>query len=115
MTTTKHRLWLEDAEDRKRLLVDIDGRLDRCLAGDLNAMTTGDEIRFVKGDVHEMVTGALIRTVSGAYALTSDGEIELSGERIRIMAGGSSIVIDSSGITINGRPLLKLRSCIGDD
>ncbi|MGY2573340.1 type VI secretion system Vgr family protein [Vibrio sp. C8] len=69
--------------------------------------TVGDYLNKIEGDEHESVLGDWAKKVAGAVGINADGDITLkSGNKITLQVGGSFVVIDSSGVAIDGAKIL---------
>ncbi|TKE90253.1 type VI secretion system tip protein VgrG, partial [Vibrio kanaloae] len=69
--------------------------------------TMGDYLNKIEGDEHESVLGDWAKKVAGAVGINADGDITLkSGNKITLQVGGSFVVIDSSGVAIDGAKIL---------
>lgn len=69
--------------------------------------TVGDYVSKIEGDEHNAVLGDWAKKVAGAVGINADGDITLkSGNKITLQVGGSFVVIDSSGVAIDGAKIL---------
>lgn len=69
--------------------------------------TVGDYVSKVEGDEHNAVLGDWAKKVAGAVGINADGDITLkSSNKITLQVGGSFVVIDSSGVAIDGAKIL---------
>jgi type VI secretion system secreted protein VgrG len=77
--------------------------------GEIKRMTTavaGDQEELILGDATRVVTGPAVERYGKDYGLRATGEVVISaGKKLIFKVGGNFIVIDSSGITINGKKL----------
>ncbi|WP_418113606.1 type VI secretion system tip protein TssI/VgrG [Vibrio scophthalmi] len=69
--------------------------------------TVGDYLSKIEGDEHQSVVGDWAKKVAGAVGINADGDITLkSGNKITLQVGGSFVVIDNSGVAIDGAKIL---------
>ncbi|MCG9753196.1 type VI secretion system tip protein VgrG [Vibrio brasiliensis] len=69
--------------------------------------TVGDYVSKVEGDEHNAVLGDWAKKVAGAVGINADGDVTIkSGNKITLQVGGSFVVIDSSGVAIDGAKIL---------
>ncbi|MGD8111855.1 type VI secretion system tip protein TssI/VgrG [Vibrio sp. TRT 17S01] len=69
--------------------------------------TVGDYLSKIEGDEHQSILGDWAKKVAGAVGINADGDITLkSGNKITLQVGGSFVVIDSSGVAIDGAKIL---------
>lgn len=84
------------AHDRK---VTVDGKQEH--------LTKGDYISEVQGDKHDKVLGDLARKIEGVIGISANGDITIkSGSKITLQVGGSFVVVDESGVAIDGGKIL---------
>ncbi|NNN68695.1 type VI secretion system Vgr family protein [Vibrio sp. 3-2(1)] len=75
--------------------------------GSQNQVTKGNYISDTQGDKHESIGGDLARKIAGAIGVSADGDITIkSGSKITLQVGGSFVVIDASGVAIDGGTIL---------
>jgi type VI secretion system secreted protein VgrG len=80
----------------------IDGNKELTLAGDSVSKVTGNISLKVDGDVAEVVKGDHAEDCSGKVYVKATGITLEATSGITIKCGSSSIVIDGSGVTVNG-------------
>lgn len=69
--------------------------------------TVGDYVSKIEGDKQSTVLADWAKKVAGAVGINADGDITLkSGNKITLQVGGSFVVIDSSGVAIDGAKIL---------
>lgn len=69
--------------------------------------TVGDYLSQIQGDEHESVQGDWAKKIAGAVGINANGDITIkSGNKITLQVGGSFVVIDSSGVAIDGAKIL---------
>ncbi|ODS10602.1 type VI secretion system tip protein TssI/VgrG [Vibrio scophthalmi] len=69
--------------------------------------TVGNYVSKIEGDEHQSVVGDWAKKVAGAVGIDGDGDITIkSGNKITLQVGGSFVVIDNSGVAIDGAKIL---------
>ena len=69
--------------------------------------TKGDYLSQIQGDKHESIAGDLAKKIEGAIGINAQGEITIkSGSKLTLQVGGSFVVIDNSGVAIDGAKIL---------
>ena len=69
--------------------------------------TKGNHVSEINGDKHQQVDGDWAANVASAIGFNADGDITIkSGAKITLQVGGSFVVIDSSGVAIDGAQIL---------
>ncbi|EJN3164288.1 type VI secretion system tip protein VgrG, partial [Vibrio cholerae] len=75
--------------------------------GSQSQVTKGNYVSDTQGDKHESIGGDLARKIAGAIGVSADGDITIkSGSKITLQVGGSFVVIDASGVAIDGGTIL---------
>lgn len=75
--------------------------------GSQSQATKGNYVSDTQGDKHESIGGDLARKIAGAIGVSADGDITIkSGSKITLQVGGSFVVIDASGVAIDGGTIL---------
>ncbi len=75
--------------------------------GSQSHFTQGNDTREVAGDKHEKVSGDWAAKVQGAIGVNADGDITIkSASKITLQVGGSFVVVDGSGVAIDGAKIL---------
>ncbi|EJK2991464.1 type VI secretion system tip protein VgrG [Vibrio cholerae] len=75
--------------------------------GSQSQVTKGNYVSDTQGDKHESIGGDLARRIAGAIGVSADGDITIkSGSKITLQVGGSFVVIDASGVAIDGGTIL---------
>ena len=78
--------------------------------GDAREKIEGEFDSHVQGNMYETYDQDLVKNVTGKCVILAD-TIQLQGTtKIVLMAGSSSIVIDASGVTVLGTPMINLNS-----
>lgn len=73
------------------------------VGGNLSSKVTGNEKHEITGNREASVTGNSKNAITGTYTNDVTGSVTIeSKQSITLKVGGNSIVIDQSGITING-------------
>ena len=90
----------------------IDVANDRIITveGEQHYSTKGNHIELREADSSLEIKGDLIEKVAGTHGLRVDGDLTLeSMSRLTLKVGGNFVVIDSSGVYING-PIVTVNS-----
>jgi type VI secretion system secreted protein VgrG len=108
ITTPAHKLWFDSADAAKWVLLEVAGRLHELVKGSRETVVEKDVTEKVLGGVSCTVEKSWAGKVGKEYGVEAKEVVFKASDRIVLTVGGSCIVIDSNGITINGAPLLHL-------
>jgi type VI secretion system secreted protein VgrG len=75
---------------------------------DRSEIVGGDAGWLIRKDAIWSVLGSCVNQITKSFSVDAESVTLKGSQRIVLMVGSSYIVIDSSGITINGKPLLHL-------